>query len=111
MKNYNVILQPIAQADIKNIGDYIAHTLCNPDAAMKLIDAFTKQFERISSFPMSGKPLDLDLPLEHDYLLAFVENYVIFYIVDENAETATVMRVLYAGSDYLAHLLSEPAKQ
>lgn len=108
MKNYNVILQPLAQADIKNIGDYIADTLCNPDAAIKLVDAFIEQFKRIANFPMSGKPLDLDLPLEHDYLLAFVENYVIFYIVDENAETATVIRVLYAGSDYLTRLLSEP---
>ena len=111
MKNYNVVLQPIAQADIKNIGNYIAQTLCNPNAAVKLIDAFTEQFERIANFPMSGKPLDLDLPLEFDYFQAFVENYVILYIVDESAETATVMRILYAGSDYLARLLSEPTKQ
>ena len=111
MKNYNVILQPIAQTDIRNISDYIAHTLCNPDTAVKLIDEFAVQFERISNFPMSGKPLELDLPLEHDYLLAFVENYVIFYIVDEYAETAVVMRVLYAGSDYLARLLTDPTKQ
>lgn len=111
MKNFNVILQPIAQTDIRNIGDYIAHTLCNQNAAIKLIDEFTEQFERISNFPMSGKPLELDLPLEHDYLLAFVENYVILYIVDERDETATIMRVLYAGSDYLTRLLSKPTKQ
>lgn len=111
MKNYNVVLQPIAQTDIKNIGDYIAQTLCNPEAAVKLMDAFAEQFERIAHFPLSGKPLNLDLPLEFDYFQAFVENYVILYIVDDSTETATVMRILYVGSDYLARLLSEPTKQ
>lgn len=111
MKSYNVILQSIAQSDMNNIGDYIAYTLYNPDAAVKLIDAFIEQFDRIAAFPMSGKKLEYDLPLEYDYLQAFVENYIIFYTVDETTETANIMRILYGGSDYIAKLLSDSRKQ
>lgn len=111
MKNYNVIIQPIAQRDMQNIGDYIAHTLYNPQAAVKLIDAFTEQFSRIANFPTSGKPLEYNLPLEYEYLQAFVEKYIIFYTVNEKTETATIMRILYGGSDYIARLLSDSKKQ
>lgn len=106
MRNYNVIIQPIAQKDITDIGNYIAYTLCNPDAAIKLTNKFNEAFAQISNFPESGTPLTVNLPLLENYRFSIVENYIVFYTLDEKNETAYIMRVLYGGSDY-ANILTQ----
>ena len=111
MKNYKIIVQPIAEKDMQNIDDYISLTLCNPTAADKLLDEFYEQFGIISKFPLSCKELTVDILVEFKYRYAVVENYLIFYILDEAKQTAYIMRVLYSASDYISTLINTTPKQ
>ena len=51
-KYLNVLITSSAKADIVNIINYIAND--NPDAALKVNNAFRKTFEMLRDFPSSG---------------------------------------------------------
>lgn len=100
MKKYKINLPPLAQSDITEIDTYITENLFAPDAAINLLDRFIKSFEQLEIFPLSGKELETKFPLKYNYRWILVENYLVFYIVDEENETVTIMRILYASSNY-----------
>ena len=52
MKNkFKLKIFPLAQRDIEEIFDYIAIKLCNPTAAIRLINDFEEAFEIVCLFP------------------------------------------------------------
>lgn len=102
--SYKLFVQPIAFEDMESIGDYIALTLCSPKAALNLLAKFNEGIERLKSFPFSGDLLETQYPLEYEYRRIIVENYIIFYTVDEQNQTVNVMRVLFGSSNYLSVL-------
>lgn len=101
MKNYYVNVLPTAQREITDILNYIATELCSPLAAINLNTAFADELQRLKKFPLHGKLLQTKLPLKHVYRWVRVENYMIFYTVDEQAESIHIMHVRFASSDYL----------
>lgn len=58
MKNCGIKLLPEEQKDIAEMLEYIAVTLCAPTAALKLYNVLLTQFQRLKSFPLSGKELE-----------------------------------------------------
>ncbi|MBR6502697.1 MAG: type II toxin-antitoxin system RelE/ParE family toxin [Clostridia bacterium] len=104
MKNYKVEYYPSAYTDLEKIGDYIAFTLCAPGAAINLIDKIQAAIEKLKAFPKTGKALDVVLPLKYAYRWLKVENYMIFYTLNENTSTISIVRILYGASDYLSEL-------
>lgn len=101
MQNYSIALRPIAFKDLDSIGDYITNTLMAPESAEKLIDKIFAQFERLKCFPFSGNILKSEIPLEETYRTCIVDNYIIFYIIDEDNQLITIMRILFGSSDYI----------
>ena len=104
MQDFYVEILPRAQADIDNALDYIAVELCNPQAALNLLGGFEECFKNLKQFPLSGTELKANISLKRFYRWILVENYIVLYTVDEPKQTATVMRVLYATSDYFTIL-------
>lgn len=100
--NYKLTISKIAFTDMQNIGDYIALTLCSPDAALKLLSKFNDSIMRLKHFPFSGEVLKTQYSLKYEYRRIIVESYVIFYTVE--SETINIMRVLYGASNYLSVL-------
>lgn len=107
MKNYYVEIPPRAQADIDGVLDYIAVELCNPQAALNLLDGFIECFHNLKAFPLSGTELKANISLKYFYRWVLVDDYIVLYTVDEAREKVTVMRVLYATSDYLSILKTD----
>lgn len=104
MKSYYVEIPPRAQKDIDGALDYIAFELCNPQAALNLLNDFVKCFENLKRFPFSGTELKANISLKYLYRWILVEDYIVLYTIDNSQEIVTVMRVLYATSDYLSVL-------
>lgn len=105
MKRYKILYYPAIYEDFENIADYISVTLCAPQAARNLLVKFQNAIENLETFPFSGTELaEIGLPLKYRYRWLQVESYMIFYTVDEQAETVNVMRALFASSDYLSIL-------
>lgn len=105
MKNYGIELLPEAQKDIAETLEYITATLCAPAAALNLYNALLAEFQRLKAFPLSGKELQAtDVPLKFSYRWKRVENYLLFYTIDEQSEHVNIMRILYSSSNYLSIL-------
>lgn len=97
---YNVQFLPIARDDLVEITEYISSELGSPDAAIRLAEKIVSTADSLSDFPYAYPVYVPVRPTFFEYRKIFVENYLIFYTVDEASKTVTVMRIIYARRDY-----------
>jgi toxin ParE1/3/4 len=91
---------PIARQDMIGIARYITRNLANPEAAEKLSVELIEAADSLSAFPYAN-PASIPMkPVMHEYRKLLVQNYLIFYRVDEKTKTVTVTRVIYARLDH-----------
>ncbi|MBR7060131.1 MAG: type II toxin-antitoxin system RelE/ParE family toxin [Eubacterium sp.] len=95
---------PIAKSDMLEAVKYIANELKNPVAAQNLADDFISAAERLCEFPYANNVYLPIKPLESEYRRIIVKNYLMFYTVDEQNKTVTIMRVIYARRDMESQL-------
>lgn len=93
---YKLEFLPVAKNDMLEIVKYISDKLKNPDAALRLANEFIDSAQSICVFPYSHNVYTPIKPLEAEYRRIIVKNYMMFYTVDENTKTVTIMRVIYA---------------
>lgn len=98
---YNIIVMPAAYDDIDNIYVYISETLCAPTAASNLLNKLLQEIHRLKDFPLSGELQPRTENLKWIYRRLIVDNYIIFYTLDEKTETVYIMRILYGASNYI----------
>ena len=92
---YKLEYLPVARKDMLEIVRYISRELQNPDAA-ELVNAA----EGVLLFPYATPTYQPIRPLKHEYRKILVQNYLMFYWVDEEKKLVTVARVVYAKRDY-----------
>ena len=96
---YKLAYLPIAQNDMIEIVRYISKDLKNPIAAERLAVELIDAAESVLDFPYATSAYQPIRPLKHEYRKILVQNYLIFYWVDEEKKLVTVARVLYARRD------------
>ena len=84
----------VAQRDMVEIVRYISGKLQKPDAADCLVMELVNVAERVITFPY--QPIRL---LKREYRKILVQNFLMFYWVDEEKKLVTVARVMYAKRD------------
>ena len=72
----------------------------NPDAADRLAVELVDAAESVLTFPYATPAYQPIRPLKHEYRKILVQNYLMFYWVDEEKKLVTVARVVYAKRDY-----------
>lgn len=92
-------LNPLALQDLNEIKSYISIDLDNPIAAKRLIEKIIKRYELLAEQPFMGALLSNKIDFVTDYRYLVVENYIIFYKVDENF--VSIYRILYGSRDYM----------
>lgn len=97
---YRLDYLPIARQDMTEIARYIAHELCNPAAAEKLANEMIEAADRLTEFPYSNALHSAGRPLKCEYRKLIVQNYIMFYWIDEKGKQVTIARVVYARRDY-----------
>lgn len=97
---YKLEYLPVAQQDMVEIVRYISRELKNPAAADQLAVALIEAGESIPAFPYAHPAYIPIRPLKHEYRKLLVQNYLMFYWVDEDMKLVTVARVIYAKRDY-----------
>lgn len=97
---YKLEYLPTALNDMIEIVNYISAELKNPIAASHLSEEFIKAAEGITDFPYSNPVYTPMRPLKHEYRKIVVDNYIIFYWVEEASKVITIARVLYGKRDY-----------
>jgi addiction module RelE/StbE family toxin len=93
---YSLKFTQEAKQDLDDIPNYIRYTLFSPKAADDLLDNFEKAFKQICTFSESGSPYKK----RKGYRKILVNNFLIFYKIEEKEKNITVYRILYAHSNY-----------
>ena len=98
---YEVQWTSLAKEDLVRAITYIADMLKAPLAAERLLDDIEKETAVLAENPYL-------FSLSHDEYIAHrgirhvkVKNYMLFYTVNEDARTITIIRMLYARRDWI----------
>ena len=90
--------------DISQIISYINDTLYNKTAAIALLKNILKASDKLTIFPYSYLVYTPIKKLKYEYRKLVIQNYIMFYYVDESTKIVTISRVVYARSDYIKKL-------
>lgn len=93
---YRLEYLPAAHQDMMDIVRYISQELCNPTAAERLAIELIQTGDSIPKFPYANPAYTPIRPLKHEYRKRLIQNYIMFYWVDESKKLVTVARVVYA---------------
>ena len=97
---YTIEYLPIARRDMVDIAKYIGVKLENPEAAERLAEKMIEAAEKLTDMPYKCPVYIPVKPLRHEYRKLIVQNYIMFYWVDEDKKRITIARVVYSGRDY-----------
>lgn len=97
---YNLEYLPVARQDMIDIVRYIGRELNNPKAAERMAVELIDAGNRIASFPYANPAYIPIRPLKHEYRKLLIRNYLMFYWVNEENNSVTIARVIYAKRDY-----------
>ncbi len=97
---YKLEYLPQARQDMVDIVRYISCVLGNPAAASKLATELIHSADGLTDFPYAYPVYVPIKPLQYEYRKLPVKNYFLFYRVEEETKTITMMRVIYARRDY-----------
>lgn len=97
---YTLKITPAAANDLDKIYSYISNELYNETAAENLMDKIEESFMRLKEFPFSCNFVSDDFLKNKGYRKLIVDNYIGFYIVDEEKQQVIIMRVLYGKQKY-----------
>lgn len=96
---YKLEFLPLARQDMVDIVRYISCDLQNREAAERLSLKLMKAADNILLFPYANPVYTPIRPLKHEYRKLLIDNYMMFYCVNEYTKMVTVVRVIYAGRD------------
>ncbi len=97
---YNVQFLPIAQNDLLDIARYISSELGSTEAAIRLTEKIIKRTDVLGEFPYSCPVYMPIRQMRNEYRKLRVDNYLVFYTVNEKEKNVTVMRIIYARRDF-----------
>ena len=96
---YKLEYLPVAQRDMVEIVRYISGELQNPTAAARLAMERVNAAESVLTFPYALPSYQPIRSLKREYRKILVQNFLMFYWVDEEKKLVTVARVVYAKRD------------
>ena len=96
---YKLEFLSIAKQDMNNIIYYISNKLNNKQAALSLAEEFIESANNILKF-LYGVPEYLPVKkLKYIYRKIKIKNFYMFYTINEDSKTITIMRVIYYKRD------------
>lgn len=92
---YKIEILPVAKNDMICIKDYISVNLQSPKAALNIIRKIRAQINDLRDNPYMYRRYE-DGPYRENGLRFFpVDNYMVYYNVDEQTQTVLILRVAY----------------
>ncbi len=96
---YSVVYSPEARNDIKDIYSYIAFELLVPGTAEGQVNRIRKAICSLDFMPSRNPIVDWEPWKSMGMHKVPVDNFVVFYTVDDVALTVTIIRIVYGGRD------------
>ena len=97
---YNIIIQESAEYDLESIIEYISHGLQEKRIAFNLYEKLKENMFSLKTMPGRCKIIDEEPYKKMKLRRLVVDNYSIFYIVNEEMLTVHIIRILYNHRDW-----------
>lgn len=94
-EKFSYVLTEIAETDIDETLSYIANELQNIPAASSLADELEAAFDTLCKTPKIGRLVENEYFYRSDIRQISVKNYIVYYLVDEDARQVVILRVVY----------------
>ena len=94
---YQIFYTDSAKQDLKNIYRYICDSLVEPEIAEKLTDKIMKSIRSLDEMPQRYRLFDEEPWRSRGLRILPVNNYLIFYLSDEERTVVTILRIIYGG--------------
>ncbi len=96
---YMVVYSEAARNDLHAIYRYIANTKMSPETAKRLTLKIRKKIYSLNIMPKRFAMLDWKPWKTMGLRKVAVDNYLIFYYVDEEHNNVIIVRIFYGGRD------------
>lgn len=101
MNKYDIKITGPAEKDLKKIGEYIANELLEYNRAMKVIDKIARAIFSLEEMPLRNAIVADDKLASQGIRKFIIDNYIVFYIVDQDNKRVTIIRILYKRRDWI----------
>lgn len=101
MERYRVVLSQKGKAEIRAIVQYIAVNLHEPDAARRTQRRFKELVASLKSMPNRYALVPDGYLASVGFRMTSVGNYLVFYMVDQEAKVVNISRVLYGRQNWI----------
>lgn len=96
---YSVIYSPEAKDDLREIYSYIAYDLQAPETAKGQVNRIRKEIRSLDFMPSRYAIVDWEPWKSMGMHRVPVDNFVVYYTVNDCSHTVTVIRIFYGGRD------------
>ena len=94
---YSVVYSPEAIDDLREIYSYIAFTLMVPETAQKQVNRIRKEVRSLDFMPFRYSLVDWEPWKSMGMHKVPIDNFVVYYTVDDGNRTVTVIRIFTLG--------------
>ena len=101
MEKYKVNISEVAERDLRDIAQYIAIQLAAPLSALEMIDKIEEAFTSLEQMPGRCAPVLAERLSFRGYRKLLIDNYIIFFSINEENRIVEVERILYAKREWL----------
>ncbi|MCM1368462.1 MAG: type II toxin-antitoxin system RelE/ParE family toxin [Roseburia sp.] len=101
---YKVKITPLAVSQLKETVTYISETLLVPEIAAKWLDLLKREISTLDSLPNRFPLTDEEPWRSKGVRKQLVKGFIVYYLVDKNQSTVTVIAVVYGRRDQVVAL-------
>lgn len=100
VNNYTIKMTPKAAEDLDNIYRYISEELIATSSAANILEGIEKEIMGLREFPFSCNYVADEYLRNKGYRKLIVNNYIVFYLIEEEKDHVIIMRVPYGKQKY-----------
>ena len=101
MDAHKIIITPDAEEDLVELRNYIADVLLARDTARNYIRTIRREIGSLSKLPARYKPVDDEPWHSRGVRRIIVNNFFVYYRIDEEHKRVYILNVIYARRDLL----------
>ena len=101
MKKYSIEFSKEAKKDLIDIYSYIKYNLQDDNNTNNFIENLKSEINDLKEYPTSHPIVDYDLIRRLKIRKIIVNDYIVFYIVDDDKDKVQIVRIMYGKQNWL----------
>ena len=104
MNKWNIVYSEQAAQDLRDIYEYIAYNLLEPETAAKQVQRIMADILKLETLPMRHQLYHKSPWKERGLRVLPTDNFLSFYLPIETKNTVAIVRIMYGKRDIDAQL-------